>query len=105
MELQTDQATPEYSAAEGEKRAFNKFYANLLANHGVSRTRQTPSRARGAKLSCVNLNFAPTQLRLFPGAAGARGLRANRLLVYGKLLGCVPLVGMVRAASGCLCVC
>ena len=35
MEAQTDQATPEYSAGEGEKRAFNKFYSNLLANHGV----------------------------------------------------------------------
>ena len=66
MELQTDQATPEYSAAEGDKRAFNKFYANLLANHGVSCARLTQGRARGAKLSYVNLNFAaPLELRLF----------------------------------------
>eukprot|EP01044_Picomonas_judraskeda_P039882 COSAG03_NODE_19317_length_339_cov_0.508333_1_plen_39_part_10 len=35
MDAQTDQATPEYSAGEQEKRAFNKFYTSLIAREGV----------------------------------------------------------------------
>ena len=57
MELQTDQATPEYSAGEGEKRAFNKFYSNLTASHGVSehRPRLLLPRDRDETIGDLNL--------------------------------------------------
>ena len=35
MEAQTDQATPEYLAADGDRRAFNKFYKALCEREGV----------------------------------------------------------------------